>query len=391
MNDQLESQHEPRLKTPLCPIAALFFKLGCISFGGPAASIALMDQEIVQRRGWLTRQRFMEYLASTNLIPGANAVEMALLTGLSCAGWAGFLAGGIAFILPAFAITLVLSVLYHRYGIIPQVQAIFLGINPVVLAVIATATLRLGKSALRTPPAAVLAIACLIASLLGVHEVIIILAAGGLGVLSSASQTTAVAAFLTSGLAAFSQMVNQLEQWLNDHLVQLTLFFIRVGALLFGSGMVLYAFIQRDVVMGFGWLSQQQLLDAIAVGQMTPGPVMTSATFIGYQVSGIGGALVSTIGIFLPSFLIIALIGRWIPRWRRIPRVQAFLGGVNAAVVALILSVNIQLAPSAIIDIWTATLFILGLLLLLRFKLDTLWLIGGGAICGLIHHAMLGR
>ncbi|MGQ9573634.1 MAG: chromate transporter, partial [Dehalococcoidia bacterium] len=228
----------------------------------------------------------------------------------------------------------------------------------------------------------------LAAALLGVNEVVLLLAAGALGILLYApprlpARLWSATAWLPTGAFVLPFPSSY------DRLLRLGLFFLKVGSLLFGSGMVLFAFIQRDVVARYGWLSQQQLLDAIAVGQMTPGPVLSSATFIGYLVAGLPGAVVSTLAVFTPSFIIVALVGPWIPRLRRSPVAQAFLRGVNAAVVALILSVALTLFRPAIVDVWTAAILVTGLVALLRFRADTLWLVLGGAACGLAHYLVI--
>ncbi len=379
----------------LLEIAALFLKLGTISFGGPAAHIALMEQEVVNKRGWLSREHFLDLLAATNLVPGPNATEMAIHIGFLRAGWPGLFAGGLAFIVPAFLISLALSMLYVRLGALPKGAALFYGINPAVMAIILTATYRLGRTAIKDKMTVAVSVACLAAALLGVNEVVLLLAAGVAGILIYARPHWPWLAVLTPslgspGLAVLPGAVFALAPYLDDRLVRLTLFFLKVGALIFGSGMVLFAFIQRDVVNGYGWLTEQQLLDAIAVGQMTPGPVLSSATFIGYLVARVPGAAVSTIAVFLPSFVIVALIGPWIPRLRQSPVAQAFLRGVNAAVVALILAVSLTLFRSAVVDVWTAIIVAAGLVALLRFRVNTLWLIVGGAAIGLAHAAALG-
>jgi chromate transporter len=368
-------------------VAALFFKLGAISFGGPAAHIALMEQEVVVKRGWLSREHFLDLLAATNLVPGPNATEMAIHIGFVHAGWPGFVAGGVAFIVPAFLISLTLAMTYVHLGTLPQGAAVFYGINPAVMAIILTATYRLGRTAIRDKAAVALGVACLGAVMLGVNEVMVLLAAGVAGILIYASPRWPWRAAIVFGFAlpTFAS-----AHGLDDKLARLGLFFLKVGALIFGSGMVLFAFIQRDVVTGYGWLTLQQLLDAIAVGQMTPGPVLSSATFIGYLVAGAPGAVISTIAVFFPSFVIVALIGPWIPRLRQSSIAQAFLRGVNAAVVALILSVSLALFRSAVVDVWTALVVVVGLVALLRFKVNTLWLVMGGAVVGLARYFAFG-
>jgi len=381
--------NEPAPARRLWEVTGLFLKLGTLSFGGPAAHIALMEQEAVRTRGWLSREHFLDLLAATNLVPGPNATEMAIHIGFVRAGWPGLIAGGVAFILPAFLISLALSVVYVRLGTLPQGAALFYGINPAVIAIILTATYRLGRTALKDRRSIFLGVACLAAALMGVNEVVVLLLAGLGGVLLYAPPRWPWLAWATMGWGPLAVTLPQAAAWLDDRLVGLALFFLKVGAFLFGSGMVLFAFIQRDVVTGYGWLTQQQLLDAIAVGQMTPGPVLSSATFIGYLVAGLPGAVVSTTAVFLPSFVIIALIGPWIPRLRRSPVAQAFLRGVNAAVVALILAVSLALFRSAIVDVLTAIILLAGLVALLRFRIDTLWLVVGGAATGLVRYLII--
>ncbi|MGC8873633.1 MAG: chromate efflux transporter [Chloroflexia bacterium] len=371
---------------PVLEVAALFLKLGAISFGGPAAHIALMEQETVSRRGWLTREHFLDLLAATNLVPGPNAVEMASHIGFVHAGWPGLVAGGSAFILPAFLITLALSWAYVRFGAFPQVATLFYGINPAVVAVVLIATYRLGRTALRDWRALLLGLACLAAALLRVHEALLLLAAGAVGILLYARGSLPKA---LGGIGLSLGLVTPSPSAPDGRLLRLGLFFLKVGSLLFGSGMVLYAFIQRDVVERYGWLSQRQLLDAIAMGQITPGPVLSSATFIGYLLAGLPGASVATLAVFLPSFAIVALVGPWIPRLRRSPIAQAFLRGVNVAVVALILSVTIALFRAAVVDVWTALILGGTLLVLLRFRVDTLWIVLGAAACGFVRYLVL--
>lgn len=374
-------------------IAWLFLKLGTISFGGPAAHIALMDQEVVRKRGWLDRDHFLSLLAATNLVPGPNATEMAIHIGYVHAGWPGLIAGGVSFILPAFLICLGIGWFYLEFGSIPEIASIFYGINPVVIAIILVATYRLGKSAIKSWWEILLGVSALMAALIGMDEALILLAAGVAGILVHfipkwiSHKQLPVELFLP--FVSFARHFSELWSGLDDRLVQLGLFFLKVGSLLFGSGMVLFAFIQKDVVSGYGWLTQQQLIDAIAVGQMTPGPVSSSATFIGYLVSGWQGAIVATIAMFLPSFIIVAATGPLIPRLRRSPLAQAFLRGVNVAVVALILSVSLALFKSAFIDHWTVIIGVAGLFALLFLRIDTFWLIVVGAVLGLVHHYFL--
>jgi chromate transporter len=376
----------------LLAVAGLFLKLGAVSFSGPAAHIALMEQEVVRKRGWLDSDHFLDLLAATNLIPGPNATEMAIHIGYVRAGWPGLIAAGSAFILPAFLISLVLSWVYVRFGALPEGHALFYGINPVVMAIILVATYRLGKTALKGKVQVLLGVLAFGAALLGVNEVLILLGAGVMGILLYAppawlQKRSSMAMVLP--LASLLYAVPKSWAWLDNRLMLLGLFFLKVGSLLFGSGMMLFAFIQRDVVVRYGWLSQQQLINAVAVGQMTPGPVLSSATFIGYLVSGWSGALVATVAVFLPSFIIVALMGPVIPRLRQSRIAQAFLKGVNAAVVALIMAVSLVLFRSAIVDGWTVIILAVGLIALLRFRVDTLWLVLGGAFLGLVRSLLV--
>jgi len=344
-----------------------------------------MEQEIVHKRGWISREHFLDLLAISNLIPGANAVEMVVHISAIQGGWLGIIAGGVAFIIPAFLISLLFSVIYVQFGSLPAGQALFYGINPIVLAIILVASYRLGKSAIRQKSLLFLGLGAFAATLLNVDEILILIISGIIGIILYSPPSRLIKAPAVV-LLPFITSLNQtnIAIIIEDRLIQLTLFFLKVGSLLFGSGMVLFAFIQKDVVDRFGWLTQQQLIDAIAVGQMTPGPVLSSATFIGYLLSGWEGAIIATIAIFLPSFLIVIIIGPLIPRLRKSITAQAFLKGVNAAVVALIFAVSISIFQSAIIDIWTLIIFALGLIALLKFKIDTLWLVIGGAGIGII-------
>jgi len=368
---------------PLLEVIWLFLKLGTVSFGGPAGHTALMEQEVVQKRGWLTREHFLDALAATNLIPGPNSTEMAIYIGYVHAGRPGMLAGGIAFIVPAFAISLGVAIAYVRFRALPQATAVFYGISPVVAAVIIAATYRLGRTAIKDRVSLGLFLAALAAAVLGLSEVLILAACGlaAMVLYRSLPRAPGGAAMALAPLAALAG-----DHWLRlgGRALEVGLYFLKVGSLIFGSGMVLFAYIQRDVVSGYGWLTQQQLLDAIAVGQMTPGPVLSSATFIGYLVSRLPGAVAATVGVFAPSFVIIALIGPWIPRLRRSAPAQAFLAGVTAAVLALMLMVALVFIRSAIADAPTAVILLAALVGLLRFRLDAVWLVVAGALIGLL-------
>jgi chromate transporter len=368
----------------IAQVLRLFLLLGTVSFGGPATSIALMDREVVQKRGWVTQEEFMAMLATTNLVPGPNAVEMAIHIGYKHAGWAGLVVGGVAFIVPAAVISLVLAVVYQQIGMLPQVQSAFYGIYPVVLAVLLQATYRLGRSAMKDWKTVLLSVACLIAAWFRVNEVVVILAAGAISLAVDMGSTRLPVHLFALALLPVAARFPGLVELVEDRLAQLTLFFLKVGALLFGSGMVLFAFIQNDVVNGYGWLTQQQLLDAIAVGQITPGPVLSSATFIGYLVAGFPGALAATVAVFLPAFGIIAAISPWLPKISKFQPAKLFMRGVNAAVVAIITLAAVKLGSAAIIDLRTGLMGIASLVILLRYKVSSMWLILSGAVVGLL-------
>jgi chromate transporter len=378
---QTSSQEAARFSR-LGEVIAVFGKLGLIGFGGPAAHIALMDDEVVRKRGWITRDHFLDLLAATNLVPGPNSTEMAIHLGYLRAGLPGLIAGGAAFILPAMGIVLALAWAYTQFGTLPQVDMLLYGLKPAIIAIIAQATYRLGRSALTDWKLVALGVAAFIAAAAGADTVLVMLAAGVVGVLLYAPPPWLHLGM--SALAAWGVLFQMSSPASDNRLVGLALFFLKVGALLFGSGYVLIAFIEKEIVGQLGWLTRQQLVDAIAVGQMTPGPVLTTATFIGYLVAGVPGAVISTVAIFLPSFLIVLALSRRMPRLRASRTAAAFLRGVNAAVVAVMLLALIALARAALVDVWTGAIALVGLGLLLRSRVDSTWLLGGAAILGLL-------
>ncbi len=276
--------------------------------------------------------------------------------------------------------SLALAWLYEKFGKLPQVEVLFYGINPAVMALILGAVSRLGRAVIRDWKTILLALACLLASLSGFNEVLILFASGLVGMLIFTPPSAREDKLTPLALLFPLSLPLTPIPW--GRLLTLGLFFLKVGSFLFGSGMLLYAFVQKDVVIRYGWLTQKQLLDAIAVGQMTPGPVLSSATFIGYLVAGLPGALVATIGVFMPSFLIVALLVPWVRRLSGSEAARAFLQGVNVAVVSLIFTVVLHLFPNAVGDLWTGAILVLGLLALLRFNLDSFWIVMGGGILG---------
>lgn len=364
-------------------VAGLFIKLGTIGFGGPPATIGMMEEEAVHKREWVSSEYFMEMLAATNIVPGPNATEMAAHLGYIRAGLPGLLAGGIGFILPGAAMSLLLGLIYTNYGSLPEVEGIFHGINPVVAAILTSAFIRLGRSAFTDIRTILIAVASLTAAVLGIGEIPIIFIGGLLAMLLYAKSGSRILPMLVGFTGFFHQKIT-LPEFFEKQLVQLGLFFLKVGALLFGSTYVLISFIQSDVVNKFHWLTNQQMLDAIAAGQITPGPISATATFVGFIVAGFPGALVATLGMFIPSFLIVILTGKYLPKLNKIPTVQHFLRGVTASAVALIANVTFSVYQTAVVDIPTAILSFTALLLLMFYKLDAFWVIVGGIVFGLV-------
>jgi len=376
---------------PVWELVGFFLKLGCIAFGGPAAHIAMMEQEVVRRRGWLTRERFLDLLGAANLIPGPSSTEMAIYIGLVRAGWRGLIVAGTCFILPAMVIVLALAVAYVQYGALPQVVWLLYGVKPVIIAIIIQALWGLGTKAVKGPLTGAVGVAVVGLSLLGVN-VVLLLFAGGLLVMALSNLREARAG--RAGAAALAPPIlltaspvltaaTATGAIVPVSLWSLTIFFLKVGSILFGSGYVLLAFLRADLVQHWGWLTDRQLIDAIAVGQFTPGPVFTTATFIGYVIAGYPGAVLATIGIFLPSFLLVAASYPIIPRLRRSTWTAGFLDGVNVASLGLMAAVTWQLGRAALVDGVTVALGLLSTIALFRVRVNSAWLVLGGALVGL--------
>jgi chromate transporter len=372
-------------------IARLFLKLGTVAFGGPAAHVAMMEDEVVRRRGWLSREDFLDYMGATNLIPGPNSTELAIHVGFARAGWRGLLVAGSCFILPAALIVGAMAWAYVRFGSLPAVQGVLYGVKPVVIAVVLQALWRLGRTALKTRALVLLGIAAVVATAVGVNELLVLAGGAVIAVLATARGGGAggvgtggkrLAAWVVAGATAGAGTAAMPTTASAPALGTLFGVFVKIGAVLFGSGYVLLAFLRADFVERLGWLTERQLLDAVAVGQVTPGPVFTTATFIGYLLGGAPGAVVATVGIFLPAFLFVALSGVILPRIRRSPRAREVLNGVNVASLALMAVVTFQLARAAIIDPLTLTLAAASALLLLRFRVNSAWLVLAGAAVG---------
>ena len=359
-------------------LALLFLKLGLTSFGGPAVHIAMMEDEVVRRRAWLTHAEFLDLLGATNLIPGPNSTEMAIHIGHRRAGWPGLLVAGACFITPATAIVLALAWAYVSFGARPAAAGLLYGVKPAVLAVVASALVALGRTALRTRTAIAVAAGAVLLMAVGVHELIVLLMAG-LASMASRRERPATAA---AWALAVPPTLAGAGAAATPGALPLFLLFLKIGSVLYGSGYVLFAFLRADLVLRHGWLTETQLADAIAIGQVTPGPLFTSATFVGYLLGGAAGAAAATVGIFLPAFLFVAASGPLVGRLRRSSAAGAFLDGVNVASLALMAVVSFSLARHAVVDVPTAAIALASGVLLVRFRLNSAWLVLGGALVG---------
>jgi len=388
-----ETHQHPPARGPLSEVARLFLKLGVIAFGGPAAHIAMMEDEVVTRRKWIERQHFLDLVGATNLIPGPNSTEMTMHVGYERAGGSGLVVAGTCFILPAVLITAVFGWLYVEYGTLPEVEPFLYGIKPAVIAVILGAVWRLGSSAVKGWRLAVLGVASAVVVLAGVGEILALFAGGILGTLwlrsagydssRTASRFVPILFLQDAGTSAGGAAAGAAAGVAAGvSLWKLFLFFLKVGAVLYGSGYVLVAFLEGGLVEDYGWLTQAQLLDAIAIGQFTPGPVLSTATFIGYILEGVPGAAVATIGIFLPSFFFVLILNPFIPKLRQSIWLSAFLDAVNVVAVALMVAVTIQLGVSTLIT-WQAWLIAaLAAVAVVKFRINAAWLVLGGGVLG---------
>jgi chromate transporter len=393
IQEPLTPRSDSRPAGSLREVAGLFAKLGFIAFGGPAAHIAMMRQEIVQRRHWITDAQFLDLLGAANLIPGPSSTEMAIFLGYTRAGWRGLLLAGGLFILPAMLIVLALAWAYTHYGSTPAGIAIFYGIKPVVIAIIVQALWGLGRTAVKGWLMGLIGLAAGAWYLLGGYPLFVLLA-GGLSMLLvdnfkrlSGLDVRGKLALVPLTLARTGLL--PLAAQVPVSLPLLFLVFLEIGAVTYGSGYVLLAFLRSDFVLRLGWLTDQQLLDAVTIGQVTPGPVFTTATFIGFLVAGVPGALVGTLGIFLPAFVFVFLVFPIVPRLRASRLARGFLDGVNVAALGLMAAVTWQLAQSAIVDPATAAAAIIALLILIRFKPNSAWLIAAGALLGIGHYLLV--
>jgi chromate transporter len=380
----------PSRARALRELAALFLWLGLTGFGGPAAHIALMEEATVRRRRWFSRQELLDMIAACQLIPGPTSTELAMHIGQRRAGLVGLLVAGASFIFPAAAVTLVLAWCYVRYGRLPAAEAVLAGVKPVMIAVVAEALFSLGGAALRSLALVLIAVLALAAAAAGLNEILVLIGSGLLVLLSRlrGRMPPAAAAALPALPAAPEAVLTGVATAVAAATpTALFTVFLKIGGLLFGSGYVLLAFLRAELVVRLGWLDERQLLDAVSIGQLTPGPLFTTATFIGYLLGGISGAGAATLGIFLPGFVLVALAGPLLPRLRRSPLAAGFLDGVNAAALALMTLVAFQLARAAVVDWFTAALA-LAAALALRLGLRSHWLIPAAALAGWIRYLL---
>jgi chromate transporter len=375
----------------LVEIARLFLRLGLTSFGGPAAHIGLMEREAVSRRGWLTRPQFLDLVGACNLLPGPGSTQVAMALGYRRAGWIGLVIAGLCFILPSTLSTLALAWAYLRYGGLPQAQGLLYGAKPVMLAVIVQAVWNLSRMAFRRWPLALAGLACFAAALAGAPPIAVLLVSGCVALLavwlgSRPRTELRLGAFplaIGSGPAASGAAIGGAAAG-TVGLLPILLVFLKMGVVVFGSGYVLLAFFKADLVDRLHWITSPQLLDAITAGQVTPGPVFATATFLGYLIRGWAGAAVATAAIFLPSFLMAGLVGALTGRIRKSKLAAGFLDGVNAAAVALMASVALSLGRATLVDGWTWALGLVSVALLVRYKVNATWLLLTGAGLGLL-------
>jgi chromate transporter len=374
-------------RVSLKSIALVFLKLGTVAFGGPAAHIAMMHEEMVRKRAWLTQQEFLDYLSATNFIPGPNSTEMAIHIGHRRAGWPGLLTAGSCFILPAATIVTAIAWAYVRFGTLPQAEGLLYAVKPVVIAVVIQALWKLGRSAIKSKWLAAVAAIAVTLIVVGMNELLVLVIGGALALavkiklsdLPGKKASWAPFLVLSQGAAA-APAIGGVGLW------PMFLVFAKIGSVLFGSGYVLLVFLRADFVERYHWLTQQQLLDAVAVGQVTPGPVFTTATFIGYVLHGGSGALVATLGIFLPAFFFVAVTAPLLPKLRSSPTAGQILDGINVASLALVAVVTWQLGRAAIVDVPTLLIAIASAILLLTRRMNSAWLVVASGVFGWLYH-----
>jgi chromate transporter len=376
-------RHIPHSQPSLAELAFVFLKLGTIAFGGPAAHIAMMQDEFVRKRQWITQADFLDRLGAANLIPGPSSTEVAIFIGHAKRGWAGLVVAGCCFIIPAAVMVTLIAAVYVRYGSLPQVAGILYAIKAAVIGVIVQALWSLGRTATKTKLLAFIGVVAIVLSAIGVAPLMVIAIAGAASGAAFWVKKPGVAPSgggFSGKLALFAGMAAVAAAPVS--LLRLFLSFLKIGSVVFGSGYVLLAFLRAEFVNHLGWLTEKQLIDAVAVGQFTPGPVFTTATFIGYLVAGIPGAVVATVGVFVPGFIFVALSGRMLPKIRRSPLAAEILDGVVVGSLALMAVVAWQLGRAAIVDWITLAILVVSAGLLLRFRINSAWIVGGAAVIG---------
>lgn len=394
----MDTRDAVKQRASLAQIALLFLKLGTIGFGGPAAHIALMEDEVVHRRRWLTQDEFIDYVGAMNLIPGPNSTELAIAIGRDRAGWPGLVVAGIAFIAPAAVIVSLIAWAYVEYGRLPAAVALLTGVKPVIIAIVAHALWRLARTAVKNAWLLALAVGAVGAIAAGANELVVLLGAGLIAAAFAPRGSPASVDHAqekqepegspdTGGRTRHTVVLPALGAAtllpVGATLWQLFAIFLKIGSVLFGSGYVLLAFLRADFVERLGWLTEQQLLDAVVVGQVTPGPVFTTATFIGYVLAGMPGAIVATAGIFLPAFLLVAASGPLVPRIRRSPVAGAALDGVNVASVALMAVVTWQLGRAVFVDLVSILTAVIALVVIATRRVSPTWVVLAGALIGI--------
>ena len=371
-------------KTPLLEIAREFLRLGFVAYGGPAAHIAMMEERFVRQREWVTRERFVDLVGAVNLLPGPSSTELAIYLGEIRGGMPGLIVAGICFILPAAVLVVALAWAYLRFGAVPQVEGLLFGIKPVVVALITQAVWNLARTALKSTALAILAVCVVAFAALGVHALLLLMGAGVLWMAvregkELAKTRAAIFGFVSAGGAGAGSAIGAISVFF---------YFLKIGAVLFGSGYVLLAVLRGDLVAKLHWLSDAQLLDAIAVSQATPGPFFTVATFIGYLLAGWRGAALATLGMFLPAFVYVGITAGFLPRLRKSPVASAFLDGVNAAAVALMAYVGWQFARASLTNMPAVVLAVVSAVLVFYYKVNSAWLVLGGATAGILLHVL---
>ena len=382
----------PSTLADIWELAGIFLRLGTVAFGGPAAHIAMMRAEFVERRSWLTESEFLDLIGAANVIPGPSSTEVAIHIGLRRAGWIGLAVAGVCFIVPASLIVTAIAWGYVRFGRLPQVEGLLYGIKPVIIAVIGQALWTLGRTALKTMRQVIVGVLATAGALFGVNPVWLIVGAGYVtatliwfeGERAGSARPILALIAATALLMGVPILLAAFQPAVGSPVTLPSLFavFLKIGSIVYGSGYVLLAFLRSALVEHLHWLTVSQLLDATAVGQFTPGPVFTTATFIGYLVAGPAGAVVATIGIFLPAFVLVGISGKLAANVRSIPILSGFMDGVNASSVALMASVTLQLARAAIVDVPTVAIALVAAVLLIRFQVNSAWIVLGGALIG---------